>query len=355
MLKQIHIKNFKCIDDETLKILPLTVLMGPNSVGKSSVIQALLLAVSYSEQEFVNFLKAIVKPFSNYKDIKCAWSEDRKINIIMNFTEKLFEVRLSADFPDIGSISPTFEEIINIKKIPLKYEDSFFYLSANRTGSEDISDISQELRIGHNGGYAVGYLENNKSKEIFEAIQTEQAYSKTLKGQLDYWLTYITDIKTDITTEKISHSKVKLTFIQNEIDNISSSNTGAGIGYLLKVLIMCLSAKKDDLLIIENPEIHLHPLAQSRLGEFLAFIASKGIYLIIETHCDHLINRIRYEIYKKKLNYSDVVVYYKSNPKEKFNQININKRGHFCGIDNKEISFPEGFFDATLKELLEIA
>jgi predicted ATPase len=329
--------------------------MGPNSVGKSSVIQAILLAVSYSEQELVHFIKDIVKPFSIYEDIKCVWSEEKKIFINLDFLEKTFSVKLKSGFPEIGSISPKFDEIESYQKIPLKYEDSFFYLSANRTGSEDISDISQELRIGHNGGYAVGYLENNKSKEIFEEIQTEKAYSKTLKGQLDFWLTYITDIKTDISTEKISHSKVKLTFIQNDIDNISSSNTGAGIGYLLKVLIMCLSAKKDDLLIIENPEIHLHPLSQSRLGEFLAFIASKGIYLIIETHCDHLINRIKYEVYKKKIKQTDVVIYYKGNAKNPFTQININQRGHFCDIYNKEISFPEGFFDATLKELLEIA
>ena len=71
---------------------------------------------------------------------------------------------------------------------------------------------------------------------------------------------------------------------------------------------MCLSSIKDDILIIENPEIHLHPKAQSLLTEFFVFIANAGIQLIIETHSDHIFNGIRKGIFKKQISKEKIAV-----------------------------------------------
>ncbi len=139
-----------------------------------------------------------------------------------------------------------------------------------------------------------------------------------------------------------------------DIESVSPFNTGAGNSYLLKLLILCLAAKPGDLLLIENPEIHLHPGAQSRLGAFLGFMAANGVQMIIETHCEHLINRIRYEVYKKQCTPDDVTLYYKADQKADFELLKINQRGHFCDTTGAETNFPSGFFDSTLSELLEI-
>ena len=108
------------------------------------------------------------------------------------------------------------------------------------------------------------------------------------------------------------------------------------------------------MLLIENPEIHLHPKAQSRLGEFFAWLAQNGVQVIVETHSEHLINKIRYQVYKKILNSNNVTIYYKKSIKENFINININEKGHFINENREKIQFPSGFFDSTLDELLEI-
>ena len=114
-----------------------------------------------------------------------------------------------------------------------------------------------------------------------------------------------------------------------------------------------LSAKKGNIIIIENPEIHLHPKSQAMLGEFFAFIASKGIQLIIETHNDHIINKIRYGVFKGNLQAKDVIIYYRGLKDKRSEKIEITPEGFFKR-ENGDYGFPEGFYDATLKEIYEI-
>jgi predicted ATPase len=118
--------------------------------------------------------------------------------------------------------------------------------------------------------------------------------------------------------QMVDSTRIKLSFVMGELGEVSPLNTGAGNSYLLKLLIMCLTARPGHLLLIENPEIHLHPGAQSRLGEFFAFLASRGVQLVVETHCEHLINRVRYEVYHKRLKADDALVYYKQSSEEGF-------------------------------------
>ena len=68
---------------------------------------------------------------------------------------------------------------------------------------------------------------------------------------------------------------------------------GSGISYLISILIACLGSEEKSTIIIENPEIHLHPKAQSRLCEFLYFVSQSGRQLFVETHSDHIFNGLR--------------------------------------------------------------
>ena len=87
-------------------------------------------------------------------------------------------------------------------------------------------------------------------------------------------------------------------------------HVGTGISFIAELLIVCLAAKKDDLIIIENPEIHLHPSAQAAIMDFLAMIAVNGdSQIMVESHSDHLFNGIRRLLHDKKLKIEDVSVY----------------------------------------------
>lgn len=70
-------------------------------------------------------------------------------------------------------------------------------------------------------------------------------------------------------------------------------NVGSGISYLISIIICCLGSESDSIIIIENPEIHLHPKAQSKLCDFLYFVSKANRQLFIETHSDHIFNGLR--------------------------------------------------------------
>lgn len=71
---------------------------------------------------------------------------------------------------------------------------------------------------------------------------------------------------------------------------------------------MCLGAESDSVIIIENPEIHLHPKAQSKLCEFLYFVSQSGRQLFIETHSDHIFNGLRVGVANGSMNQEDISV-----------------------------------------------
>jgi predicted ATPase len=347
MIKKIKIESFKSLSIAELKFEKLNILTGTNSAGKSSVIQALLLTLSNFSQPKQIYLKEIVKQLS-FKEVCNYYLNAKVVDISLTMSDGLkYSINITEK-----STSPNITETRGRR--PLKYEENLQYLSANRIGPEALASYSEDLKIGHDGKYAIGYYEQMKDKPVDIGL-IKSTVSNTLKEQIRYWLSFILDISIDFKTEKITEDTVKALFSIDELDDISPMNTGAGNSYLLKILVMCLTAKKNDVLIIENPEIHLHPKAQAKLGSFFGFVSNAGIQLIIETHCEHLINKIRYEVFQKNLRSEDVAIYYKNSIREDFQKININLNGQYTNETNQIIKFPSGFFDSTLEELLEIS
>jgi hypothetical protein len=73
---------------------------------------------------------------------------------------------------------------------------------------------------------------------------------------------------------------------------VSITNVGAGVSQVLPVLLICLESEKDDTIIFEHPEIHLHPNAQAALADYFLELANSGRRLIVETHSQYFINRL---------------------------------------------------------------
>jgi len=69
-----------------------------------------------------------------------------------------------------------------------------------------------------------------------------------------------------------------------------AENVGFCISYVLPLIVVILSAKPDSLILIENPEAHLHPKGQSKLAELIALAAQNGVQILVETHSDHIVN-----------------------------------------------------------------
>jgi len=350
MINKIYLEAFKCFEKESLEFKNLTILTGTNASGKSSVIQSILQLSIHANKEYSS-------PLQEYLNFIFDFEET------INFNLDLDEYRIGIE--GFGSeLEYAFNRnssIISIKN-PQNIEQNISYskgnlvfLSADRIGPKDTYDKNTNPydRFGIYGEYAISFLENarrDKYKVCDELIYNIGENQEFLDRQVNYWLKNILD--TTIETEEISGTNQVKARFQNGNAPVRPKNIGSGISYLASILIICLSAKIGQVIIIENPEIHLHPKAQAKLGEFLAFVASKGVQIIIETHNDHLINRFRYEVFSGKLNASDVIIHYKEKDKS-FETINITEKGLFSD-KNGENSFPSGFYDATLKEIFKI-
>ncbi|BCX78771.1 AAA family ATPase [Campylobacter sp. 19-13652] len=342
MLQEIEIKNFKSIKDEKFVLLPLTILTGVNSSGKSSVIQSILLT-SYCYNKNQDLEKAI-KRVKNFESIK---NGNEEVSISLKFCNNSFGLLCDG----INNNSTWYTTSKN--KLELVFDKNLFYITANRIGQEDISEYGDDESFDIDGKYAFGYFQKYKDKTIDENIRKKDDVDNTLAWQLEYWVNYILDLDIKLYTEDINNVNVKVGFKINK-GIVSTFNVGSGVSYLVKILIITLSMSENNVFIIENPEIHLHPKAVSRLMEFFVFIASRKRQLIIETHSEYLINKLRYEIFKGNFDQEKSIIYYKDNAFDKFKSIKINKNGKFIDINKNIINFPNGFLDTNLPELLEM-
>jgi len=77
--------------------------------------------------------------------------------------------------------------------------------------------------------------------------------------------------------------------------NIGQLMSGFGLSYTLPVITALLVGTliPNSLVIIENPEAHLHPRGQTEIARLIALCAQVGTQIIIETHSDHLFDGIR--------------------------------------------------------------
>jgi len=347
-IKNVYIKGFKVFEEESFEFRNLTLLTGENSSGKSSLIQAILYAgnpgfirtpFNGDLIEYLQFLggKELFNKFTNSQkiDIDIKFNNEQKVG----FTKDKVTMQIK------GIAYPN----------PISYPENLIYLSADRHRISQINQFRENLKDRHFGIYgdlASSYYAHHKRNPI-ENYLIKDEDSFTLETQVNYWLKYITNIKTlSIEVEKVTPTLVRNIFKYNDIEFLPE-NLGTGLSYLFAILVICLTAKRGNIIIIENPEIHLHPKSQAKLGEFFAFIASKGIQLVIETHNDHIVNKICYEIYKNNLSKDDVIIHYFEIPYKK-TTIFIDDGGNFVNDKNESIGFPEGFFDATLKEIFEI-
>lgn len=333
MIKKIEIDGFKNISELALDLTPLTIITGQNSTGKSSVLQSVLIMQRMAEAypfygEYVNIdFQASRNKYRNAKSINITFTTD-KGECKIEWTDSHKKVMDSTMMPEI--------------------ERNLFYLSANRSGAENLAANNQGNVIsGPKGEALFSTLEREKSEPVAEEL-ARYPESLTLNSQVNYWLTYILGIPMEISVERRPTQDVEVRYKSDDIPGILPTQLGAGVSYLAKILILCLRSRKGDVIMMENPEIHLYPLAQSRLAEFLTYVAASGRQLIIETHSNDLITKIRHEVFKGKIPAEDVTIIYKGSITEQFEKLSLDINGHFT----KE--FPETFFDATLGEMLEM-
>lgn len=361
MIDSISIKNFKVFKDLALRARPLTVLTGLNGTGKSTVIQALLLARQATEDPgHVVQLNGpyglglgealdILHPEANTQVIGISLSED--------LAEYSYEFRIPSD----RSLNLEIASAPNPGPQILAKPGSFFsYLSAERLGPRDQLDATADDRIrinvGVQGEYTAQALALNETLEISSRRQfpyTDQKNRvKTLRTHVELWASQIIR-PIRITAQWPAGITASIIRFQDPTlltDPIRPANIGFGFSYALPVIVAGLLTPPGGILIVENPEAHLHPAGQSRIGFFLAKVANAGVQVIVETHSDHVINGIRLAtLENENLAPEDAIIHF----------FGAGERGQPTSIDFTSrgglSSWPTGFFDQIEHDLGELA
>ncbi len=359
-IKDIKIRNFKSLKNIDIELNNLTLITGVNSSGKSSFIQSILLFKQNQEKfyyfrgsKIANVNGKYVK-LGNKKDILFEDSFNENIEIKISNKQTAHNLKFSTDNLEIKDIKLLPEENENLFNI---FYDDFQYITTDRISPSIFYRISEEEinknLIGIMGEYTAHYLANNRHKDIMKELKHTKSQTSQLLENVSLWLSEISnniEVKAKVYEElQLANLTYKYSYGNRNITkDYTPLNIGFGVTYVLPIIVSILKAKKGDLLIIENPESHLHPAGQSKIAELCAIASANGVQIIIETHSDHFLNGIRIATKKGVLIPEQSKIYYfrkdRNELETKIDEINIDKEG---GIDR----YPKGFFDQFDEDL----
>ena len=308
MIDEIRLRNFKCFRDLSLKTSSLTVLTGANGSGKTSILHSLLLIrqiVRQPERRYVELNGVGALELGGAEDI-----------INRNASEDLAEVELLDAKSKwrrwaFGTTSSNSTNTLNATVVERPNDcleklagpaPQFSYLCAERFGPRDVLGASaidiNELDVGSRGEFVAQVLAafgRSRVRSGRIAKSSTKSVSADLLHQTESWMTKIV-CPTYIEAEWFPNTSVtRLRFkAPGQIaEPTRAPNAGFGISYALPIIVAALRAEVGGILLVENPEAHLHPSGQSSIGGFLAQVAADGVQIIVETHSDHVLNGIR--------------------------------------------------------------
>lgn len=372
LLRRLSLAHFKRFSKAEFELRPLSVLTGLNGTGKSTFIQALLLAMKGMHAGQGGFV-ALNHP-----------------GMLLGLAENVFTLGEGATAIDFGLTfegSPEWQLSFQRHSDPLRLVvqssastqpgetpipakeqlAQLAYLSAERLGPRISLPVSMHgessVYVGPQGELTADCLLTNQNHKVSErrrypVIASEQDDEVddliTLPKQAERWMAAMVpglQVK-PIRLQEVLQSTLQFGTRELGSEWVRPTNMGFGVSYALPIIVQGLLMAPGGILIVENPEAHLHPAGQSAMGRFLALCAADGVQVIVETHSDHVLNGICLAALEDKhpLRREDVLIHSFLNEPQAGKQvlaIEIDKKGGFT-------QNPPGFFDQSAKDLQAI-
>jgi predicted ATPase len=382
MIESLEIKNFKSIKRKHFTLRNLNLLLGLNGMGKSSFIQSLLLLRQSERIDRGELnLKGIYVNIGNTKDALYQYSkrgEDLSFTLQFKDTEAYimdFAYEIEADvFKQKIYLVDAFDNYIDQHRSEALFGNNFQYLNANRippksNHPKSYTSVVLRRNIGNYGEYTAHFLETYYNEEVqFEnllhansitkdEVLDKEIINKTLINQINLWMGEISP-GVNIRTTSISSEEVLLEYVFKQpnfgnTNRFKPENVGFGISYALPIVTTLLASTPGELIIIENPESHIHPRGQAELGKLIAKAAQNDVQIIVETHSDHIINGIRVTVKEGDIDRNKVILYYfdkiveASEQYSKINNIEIDKNGELS-------EYPKNMLDEWSNQLFKL-
>jgi len=372
-MEKLLIQNFKCFQKVEIPLNRLTVFAGANGNGKSTAIQALLFLRrtiehcskwenDHYEYTETNGLKvelngAYCLVFGDSSSISNRLKEEAVVHLGIQNDAGRFRVSYAIESSQLW-LEPIIVEGSEYLKDSGLFTQEFYYLNAERIGPR----ISQSIQFfdypntGFQGEFVAQLIGDTEFSYKFKVAKSrwfEGLNNPRLEQQVNAWLDYLmpgVSISAKYDT-RTGTAQVRVVNDYTRGESVIAPNIGFGISYVLPILVTGLIAKEGSFMVVENPEAHLHPSAQSRIGRFLSMVAASGVKVIIETHSDHVVNGIQVAAASPIISPDLVSINFFSQNEEmtqpNVQTISINEIGELS-------NWPSGFFDQTQVDFAQL-
>ncbi len=376
MLSIIELRHFKCFERLCLPVAPLTLLSGTNAAGKSSVLQALvLLHQTIFEHEWSTRLML------NGRTLRLGTVQDVIDEL---YGRKRFEVGLVDDDRSIRwAVYGEREEMsLAVQSVEIEGEalaepstlrhlippahDGFArdlverlrdltYITAERIGPREVYPLEdrQVARVvGPRGEHTASVLFRGRDDSIRPALRLPGASPKLLAQVERHMQRFFPDCRIAVNSVPGANAVTLGLATAKDTSLHRPMHVGFGLTQVLPIVVAALSAAEGGLLLIENPEVHLHPAGQAKIGGFLAEVAASGVQVVLETHSDHVLNGIRRAVKAKVLAKPEHAALHFFRERSRYSDQVVSPS---MDRDGNLDCWPEGFFDQFDKDMNHFA
>ena len=376
MLTRIELWHFKCFENLELDCAPLNLLCGLNGTGKSSVIQSLMLLRQSVESR--SLTRGRLDLVGERVDLGTGTDVIHDGDVVpyvrfhLHSTESDFEWELEFEHstPQVG-VSASHDglfatlpgsEITDF--LPDGWDEiqpfagRLVYVSADRIGPRSSHPQSMNRALtgdfGRTGEFALNYL-HMRQRDSWSGTDPRcvNGRDQLLIDVVDLWSQEISP-GAHLDMRNVEAAGLIIPgFSFDQPGDVPTrpyraTNVGFGLSYTLPVILAFLS-EPGTLCLIENPEAHLHPRGQTKLGELAARAASAGVQIFVETHSDHFMDGVRIAVRDGLIKPKDVTFNY------------FQREGNTATVtsptvdtDGRLSDWPEGFFDQNAINLAHL-
>ena len=371
MLEQLKLRHFKCFEKLDLPLAPLTLLSGANASGKSSALQALvLLHQTLHEHEWSTRLMLnggsvqlgtvldVVDKVHGRRQIEIGLVDDSS-SVHWTFHGEREEMSMATGSVQLDQDRfenpPTLRHLLPPDHVDFASSLStrlrgLTYITAERVGPREVYALvdRQSARVvGPRGEHAPCVLYRGRDEPIRDSLVIADIPPTGLKQIEARMGQFFPGCRLEVRLVPQANAVTLGIRTSDDTDFHRPVHVGFGLTQVLPIVVAAVSAKKQDLLLIENPEVHLHPAGQALMGSFLAEVAASGTQVIVETHSDHVLNGIRRAVKAGTLPAQQTLLHFFRPRGGELDQVVSPTLDSSGNID----AWPEGFFDQFDKDM----
>lgn len=303
--------------------------------------------VSGAELDYARAVRMVLGPVGGRDratiDLNLASSESFRHEVLKQLAPRTGgnEVPYPHNLEDLGPVSDTASDFLRtgIRYLgPLREEPRAAYPD---------SPEGDDTYVGSKGEFTASVLQRHGRRRVQVPAPDGKVRSLQFINAVNRWADYL-DIGQSFSVSDQGRFGIQMQVRQKDVDGeLDLTSVGTGVSQLLPVIVMCLQAPVGSLLLIEQPELHLNPRVQQRLTDFLLAIAQSGRHLIVETHSEYLISRLRRRVAEdEKDSLQDTIGIYFAKRVNGATTFDLVQQNEYGGIEE----WPENFFDQATEE-----